>query len=235
MVKNCWICMKVCLLKVLYLLKLWLSYLIFWSYTIPFYQGEKLGDPGADWWVPDGAHEVLKPGAICYLAGVGENSSFDLALIKKFRVHVFAFDPTPRSIAFIKNQNLPSSFRFYPWGIWTENGVFKFFSPQNQLHVSHSMVNLQQTNQFFKAECKTIESIMRKLGHTQIDLLKLDIEGAEFTVLPDLLMKKIYPRLLCVEFDQPRSLWQMIKMVIMLQNHGYHLINQTHYNFTFIR
>src|SRR6202008_4156450 len=44
---------------------------------------------------------VLKPGAIVYSFGVGEDASFDLELIRQFDCEVYAFDPTPRSIAWV--------------------------------------------------------------------------------------------------------------------------------------
>ncbi len=40
---------------------------------------------------------------------------------------------------------------------------------------------------------------MKKLGHKQIDLLKMDIEGSEFMALPDILNSKIIFDQLCIE------------------------------------
>ena len=42
---------------------------------------------------------------------------------------------------------------------------------------------------------------MKLNGHEKIDLLKLDIEGAEVAVLTQMLDNKIYPKYLCIEFD----------------------------------
>jgi hypothetical protein len=38
------------------------------------------------------------------------------------------------------------------------------------------------------------------LGHAKIDVLKLDIEGFEYEVLPDVLHSGIHPKVLAVEF-----------------------------------
>ena len=43
---------------------------------------------------------------------------------------------------------------------------------------------------------------MRELGHDAIDLLKIDIEGAEYEVLSDLVASRIPVRAICVEFDE---------------------------------
>jgi len=41
---------------------------------------------------------------------------------------------------------------------------------------------------------------MAQFGHEHIDLLKMDIETAEYTVIPDLLGSGIIPSQLCIEF-----------------------------------
>ena len=42
---------------------------------------------------------------------------------------------------------------------------------------------------------------MNEYGHSKIDLLKLDIEGAEIEVLQQMLDDKIFPGYVLVEFD----------------------------------
>jgi hypothetical protein len=41
---------------------------------------------------------------------------------------------------------------------------------------------------------------MKELGHDSIDILKMDVEGAEYAVLHDVLENSIIVRQLCVEF-----------------------------------
>jgi hypothetical protein len=43
---------------------------------------------------------------------------------------------------------------------------------------------------------------MVELGHSRVDLLKLDIEGAEYEVLIDLAKGSIRPLVLCIEFER---------------------------------
>jgi len=42
---------------------------------------------------------------------------------------------------------------------------------------------------------------MKQYGHTHIDLLKLDIEGAEIETVNQMLDDKIYPTYILIEFD----------------------------------
>ena len=57
------------------------------------------------------------------------------------------------------------------------------------------------SNNYEIIKTKSIKQIMNKNNHNKIDLLKLDIEGAEIKVLEQMLIDKIYPTYLCIEFD----------------------------------
>jgi hypothetical protein len=57
------------------------------------------------------------------------------------------------------------------------------------------------TQEYDTIQTKTIQQIMNENNHTHIDLLKLDIEGAEIEVLHNMLNNNIYPTYLCIEFD----------------------------------
>ena len=50
--------------------------------------------------------------SVIYSVGVGEDISFDLDLIKTFGCQILAFDPTPRSINWIKTNSRQTSFSF---------------------------------------------------------------------------------------------------------------------------
>jgi hypothetical protein len=47
---------------------------------------------------------------------------------------------------------------------------------------------------------KRLGTVMKELGHERLDVLKLDIEGAEYAVLDDLLAIGVLPQQLLVEF-----------------------------------
>ena len=63
-------------------------------------------------------------------------------------------------------------------------------------------MNLQKTNRYFDANVTTLRNLMQRHGHEQIDLLKIDIEGAEYRVLHSLVTNALHVRVLCVEFDE---------------------------------
>lgn len=163
----------------------------------------RLGSDYGGWVVC--ASSDLGPGSIVYSVGVGEDISFDLALIEKFGCEVIAFDPTPKSIAWLKEQRLPDRLQFYPWGLAGTNGYASFQAPRDSRHVSYSLVNDRQDivnngQSAVKCEVYRLSTIMNKLGHEKLDLLKMDIEGAEYEVIADIKDDSRKPLQLLVEF-----------------------------------
>ena len=156
-----------------------------------------LGDDGARWCVcPDG----LGLPCIAYSIGVGEEISFDLELIRRFGACVHAFDPTPRSIEWLAKQSLPANFAFHHYGVADFDGHAKFLPPANPAHVSHTLVERQTPWPAIEVPVRRLSSVMQDLGHDRIDLLKMDIEGAEYAVLKDMLASRIPVNQLLVEF-----------------------------------
>src|SRR5438309_1074360 len=84
----------------------------------------RLGSEYGGWTIrPD----RLESSSIVYSFGVGEDVSFDLALIARFGATIHAFDPTPRSSAWVMAQRLPSAFVFHEWGIANFDGLTTFY------------------------------------------------------------------------------------------------------------
>ncbi len=193
---------------------------------------QRLGSSYGGWVV---ATSMLSEDSICYCAGVGEDISFDLALIEMFGCDVFAFDPTPRAVKYVEDNAVDvDRFHFYEVGLWSSHDTLRFYAPEDPAHVSHSVVNLQRTATFFEAECKRLSSLMEELGHDRLDLLKLDIEGAEYEVLDSLIEDGIEPSIICVEFDPPDPIRKNVSMVRKLKAYGYSLVSIDAWNYTFV-
>lgn len=159
----------------------------------------RLGSEYGGWTVPE---SLLSRRAICYSIGVGEDTTFDRALIERCDARIFAFDPTPRAAGHVAKSGLPANFTFLPVGVWDADGTARFYSPADPSHVSHSIVNAQGTSAYFDAPCRRLRGLMADNGHDAIDLLKMDIEGAEYRVIDSLIADGVRARVLCVEFHQ---------------------------------
>jgi FkbM family methyltransferase len=157
----------------------------------------RLGDDGARWCIcPDG----LSVSSVVYSFGVREDVSFELELIRQFGVRVNVFDPTLRSIEWLRKQALPEKIHFYAYGLAEQDRTCKFSPPRNPAHVSHSIVGRKTTRAAIEVPVRRLASIMRALGHKRIVLLKMDVEGAEYGVIADAISSGIPVGQLLVEF-----------------------------------
>jgi FkbM family methyltransferase len=184
-----------------------------------------LGQTGFNWCVcPSG----LGSRSVVYSFGVGEDVSFELALIDRFNLQVNAFEPTPRSLAWARSQALPPSFVLHEFGLATWDGTASFSPPLNPTDVSYSMVRPGSDGAAIPAEVRRLTTISDMLGHSQIDLLKMDIEGAEYGVLPDCLSSGLEIGQLLVEFHHG---WDFIgpaktkQAISLLHGAGYRIAN----------
>ena len=192
----------------------------------------RLGSRYGGWVVPEG---MLSSGSICYCAGVGEDISFDLAIIERFGVTVYAMDPTPRASTYV-DMYAPrdAKFHFIPEGLWSADTTLRFYSPVNPDDVSHSAVNLQGTDTYFEASVRSITSLMEDFGHERIDLLKIDIEGSEYEVIGDVLKNDVEIGIFCIEFDQPAPLRRTTSAIRSLIDAGYAVVSIEGWNVTLV-
>jgi FkbM family methyltransferase len=147
----------------------------------------------------------INQNSIVYSLGVGEDIEFDLLLIKRFGVQLHAFDPTPSTVEMLSNTKLPDSFHFHPWAITAVDGNLKFYprvrKDGSKSEVMYTMIaDPASKGDAIDVPAFSLDSITSKLSHSHIDLLKMDIEGAEYEVLEGLLKSPIKPRQLLVEF-----------------------------------
>lgn len=145
---------------------------------------------------------LLNANAVVYSFGIGTDISFDRSLIEKLGITVHAFDPTPRVAKWLNSQRLPAQFVFHNVGLGAKDEIQMFNTPSDSRHISHTVIGKGSGGSTSKIgmEVRCLSSLMTSLGHQNIDLLKMDIEGAEYAVIEALSASGIRPKQLLVEF-----------------------------------
>jgi len=145
---------------------------------------------------------LLNENSIIYSFGIGKDITFDLACIRNHKCKVFGFDPTPKSINYISSKRINEKFKFFQYGIASETAIQEFFLPADSRGVSGSLVNTDAVDEKNKitVQMKSFTDITSELGHTAIDVVKMDIEGSEYEVLENVIDAGIPVKQILVEF-----------------------------------
>ena len=196
---------------------------------------------GGWWFHPD----LLDENSIVYSLGVGEDVDFDLALIRRFKLRVDAFDPTPSTVEWLAAREMPQDFHFHPWAVTARDGVLRLYprirKDGSKSTVMYSLVPGEAAqDDAIQVPSFCLTSIVAALGHRRIDVLKMDIEGAEYEVLDNLLQNGVKPVQLLVEFHHRFAnigLARTAAMIARLRGRGYRVfaVSETGREVSFMR
>lgn len=173
--------------------------------------------------------DILNENSIIYSFGIGKDISFDLACIKNHNCEIHAFDPTPKSIDWINRQKLPGKFHFHNYGISnSETGLVDFYLPVNPKGISGSIVahDAVDKGRTIKVLMKSFDDITNELRHNHIDVLKMDIEGAEYEVLEKIIESPVTIDQLLIEFHDRNfelPVYKSKRIVQQLSKKGYYI------------
>jgi len=212
----------------------------------------------------------LSDTSICYCVGAGTDISLDTELATRYKSRVFIFDPMPYALnhftglvsstkagkrftadndeqgyAYTISAEALGAITYCATGVWDEKKVIKFYVPTKDTYAGHSITNLQNTDAYIEAPVDKLSNIMQELGHRHIDLLKIEIEGAEYTVINDVLADKLDVKIILVEFDEFHHRKGLARLAAIkrieqssqkLLNAGYKLVHSINfYKRTFVR
>ena len=146
--------------------------------------------------------ELVPPTSTIISAGVGEDISFDLELIKHRKCQVVGIDPTPKSHAFIEQQENLTNFELIKRALHTKDGeVLQMYKNKRDDHVSESILPTHQSVKDFDSYyTETISLPMLFEKYKNISLVKMDIEGAEYAILENLESIPTSVKQVCIEF-----------------------------------
>jgi FkbM family methyltransferase len=178
-------------------------------------------------WI-DGGKWVCNPHkldkkCVAYGFGAGKEISFEEQLARDYGCDAHVFDPSPTSRRIFeryeKRQTLgKGTLTFHPIGL----------GPVSDDPARATDLVLE------KVHCKvqTLSQLTNRLGHTRIDLLKMDIEGSEWSVLDDIfaqgLLKKLDVHQLQIEFHiyDAGTLVRLVDVMEKLHEEGYLLFRK---------
>ncbi len=185
--------------------------------------------------VPEG----LDANSVMYSFGVGDDISFDLAAIELFGLQVHGFDPSPHIPSWVASQTLPSNYTFHAYGLGVTDGAASFFAPNGGDMYSMRERHGTGTEREIQLPVRSLLNIVQSLETHRIDVLKIDIEGAEYDILPSIVSCPVLIKQLLIEFHHRigvASLDDTVRAVQYLRVAGFQLfhVSETSSEFSFL-
>ena len=180
-------------------------------------------------------------------AGIGEDISFDVDLLRTSNLLAILIDPTDRAENHVKaylssseqlaeptytndgnqlissyfsNDNVKERVNLIKKALWIGNDGVNLYPPQNDTHVSYRLArNRESKNHSSKFPSIDLNTIIAQKKserdyyyETNFFILKMDIEGSEFSVLKNLKKTSTRPRQILVELDFMRERSPILKI-----------------------
>ena len=213
--------------------------------TFPFRSSskrvERIGDDSDSWGI---VLEEICCESVILSAGVGHSISFELDLVEKTGARVHLFDPSPTGISTMRTLAQHKAMRqiqFIPKALAGSSGQIYLREPDDAIEGSWKAESSSGGKVTIKAEAISVSDYCIENKITSVDLLKLDIEGAEYDVIDDILKAKISIKQICLEFHSKAQIgitqtylhvfWYAFKLFL----YGYRIAYLTKSDFTWIK
>jgi FkbM family methyltransferase len=179
----------------------------------------KLGTAYGGWTIPG---DLVEPSWLCYCVGAGGDIGFDLELINRYGTTVRAFDAVADYVeqAEAEAGDQPS-FSVRQVAIAASDGPLRMQITHDRSSHSVSSAGLYDSREFIELPGRTLPSLAAELGDERIDLLKLDIEGGEYGVLPTLDLQALGVKVFATQLHHNGSIAQARAIIAQLRDAGY--------------
>jgi FkbM family methyltransferase len=164
-------------------------------------------------------------GWLCYCIGTGADISFELELIRRWEARVRSFEAVPHFV-----EHLHSVVAGEP-GLTLEHAALASSDGPLRMQVTHvpgsrsvSAAGLYASDSYIEVPGRTLHSLMAEHGDSRLDLLKMDVEGLEYELLPTLDLNSLGVKVLCVQLHHTATVRHAKRLIGLLQTAGYELI-----------
>jgi FkbM family methyltransferase len=183
------------------------------------YEIVHLGSSYGGWLIPDG---VVGPSWVCYCVGTGGDITFDLELVSRYGAEVRAFEPVAEYVQHAADAaDGESRFSVHQAAIAMRDGPLRMQVTHDSNSRSVSAAALYESAEYVELPGRSLASLMAEFGDARIDLLKLDIEGGEYELLPSLELPAMGVKVFATQLHHNGTVAQARELVAGLRQAGY--------------
>jgi FkbM family methyltransferase len=177
--------------------------------------------------------------------GTGNDADFSVLLIEKYGLKGFGFDPTRKHLDSLKKieNSLDGKFKIHNLALSSESKSKIFYESKENVSGSfmedHTNIKNDTVNSY-EVEVIKIGGLLKFLNIEKIDLLKVDVEGEEYKVIPQI-KKDFFDKVdqFIVEFHHhclADYSWQdTMRCVDIIKNFGFKAISLDQINYLFFK
>jgi FkbM family methyltransferase len=182
----------------------------------------ELGSSYGSWIMPG---DVIDPSWTCYLVGAGGDVSVDLELVRRYGVTARSFDPVLDYVERAAHDGRDEPrFSAHQAAIAAVDGPIRMQITHDVNSGSVSAAGLYDSHSYIEVPGRSLQSVMAELGDERIDLLKMDIEGSEYELFPELDLRSLGVKVFSVQLHHNGSVRAARRIISSLDEQGFDLV-----------
>ncbi len=184
----------------------------------------ELGSDYGGWFIPEGS---IAAGDVCYCIGTGADITFDLELIRRYGAVVRAVDPVAAyGAASLEAAAGEPRFSFRHAAVTTRDAPIRMQVHHEPGSQSLSAAGLYDSDEWVEVDGRTIPTLMREFGDDRVDLMKIDVEGIEYDLVPTLDLAALSVRVLAIQLHHTGTVRDATTLIRGLERQGFRLVAQ---------
>ena len=161
----------------------------------------------------------------CYCVGAGGDISFERELLSRYGATVRSFEPDEDYIGRIEvDPEDESRFSAHQVAIAPADGPLRMQRTHIPGSRSLSPADLYDTHDYVEVSGRSLRSLMEEFGDDSVELLKVDVEGGEYELLPTLDLIAMRVRVFCIQLHHTGTVREARGLVDRLRGEGFRLV-----------
>jgi len=129
--------------------------------------------------------EHLDSGSIVFDVG-GETGIWSKQIYSKYEPYLYIFEPNPKSVTILEETFAGKKAKIFPYGLGSENVTASLSNTGMGSSIYDSSTGYAASEKF-AIEIRDIAQVVKELSLETIDLIKINIEGGEYDLVPHMI------------------------------------------------
>ena len=162
----------------------------------------------------------------CYCVGAGGDITFERELLARYSPTVRSFEPDEDYVGRIEiSPEHAARFSAYQMAITPANGPIRMQRTHIPGSRSLSPVHLYDTEDYVEVPGRSLRSLMEEFGDDRVELLKVDVEGGEYDLVPTLDLAAMGVRVFCIQLHHTGTVRDARSLVEGIRDQGFRYVN----------